>query len=171
MSAFHERARAAFALRHYDAAASACVEALREDPNDAEAHALFAVVLLSMKRVGDATREADAGIAANPALPFAHYVNGWVQRERGLLDDARRSAKEALRLGGVGADLFALLAQIEINAGNATAAYSAARRGLRESPSHPGCTRLQVLALADLNRQPQALSVGNDLLAENPMDP
>jgi len=73
-------------------------QALTEDPDHAEAHALLALCLLGVRRIDAAAHETKLSLAADPLLPLAHYVQGSVLLGQRKLEEAERSFDTLLEL-------------------------------------------------------------------------
>ena len=79
-------------------ALAASAEALRLDPNLAEAHVSRANVLSYTGRIDEAEAEFLRSLALNPALPHAHYFYARHLFSAGRLDEAARHFEETSRL-------------------------------------------------------------------------
>lgn len=73
-------------------------QALGQDPNLAEGHALLAICLLSTKRLHAAAHEAGIALTLEPELPLAHHAVGSVKLAQRRFAEAERAFKTLLDL-------------------------------------------------------------------------
>jgi tetratricopeptide (TPR) repeat protein len=73
-------------------------QALGQDPNLAEGHALLALCLLSIKRLHAAAHEAGISLTLEPELPLAHHAVGSVKMAQRRFVEAERAFKALLDL-------------------------------------------------------------------------
>jgi tetratricopeptide (TPR) repeat protein len=73
-------------------------QALAQDPDHAESHALLALCLLRVRRIDAAAHEARLSLAKDPLLPLAHYVQGSVLLGQRKFAEAERSYDTLLEL-------------------------------------------------------------------------
>lgn len=151
MSVPLDRARAAIALRRWDAALEALDAALSDDHDNPMAHALRAEVFYRQRRYIEAQAAAKEAIRAEPEWGVGYFWLGWSYLSSGPLeppaiDRAREAVEEALRCNPDDPDFWALSAQTALVEGDAREAASHAQTGLENDPDHEGC--LEALAAA-----------------------
>ena len=92
--------RALQQIEHGDSAGA--LETLRtvlsQEPDHAGAHALLAVCLLNLKRLGAAQHEAKTALSLAPELPLAHYASGMIALARQDTDSAEDAFRRAIEL-------------------------------------------------------------------------
>jgi tetratricopeptide (TPR) repeat protein len=153
--------------RHREAAAE-LRQALAEEPNDPQLHALLALCLAEVEALKEATAEARQAIHLGPDVPLAHYAHAKVLLDRNYLDDAQQAIRQAIRLDPHDADHWALAAAISLTRRDWPAALEAAERGLEIDAENVECTNLRAMALVKLGRKEQAGATIDAALAKNP---
>ena len=111
--------------------------ALREEPNDVEAHCVLALALVQQEKLNDAEKAAGDAVHLGPAEPRAHYVMSRVLVERNRLKDATAAINEAIGLDPYDADFHAWLAAIRFDLSDWKGALAAAEKGLKPMPNTP----------------------------------
>jgi chemotaxis protein methyltransferase CheR len=95
-----ERARAAADQGRADAAVELCLQALRDDPLDAEAHLLMAAIEEERGELDAAIAAVRRAVYTAPESPTAHFRLGTLLRRRGDEAAGRRSLATAAELLG-----------------------------------------------------------------------
>lgn len=153
--------------------------ALLADPHDAFALALLANVVAQTaddggaedrvaERLDEAERLAEAGIAADPSLDFAHHARAQVLLSRGRLDDAHNAAVEAVKLDPADASHRRLLAQIAVRSERWNDALARADEALSIDPEDADASSLRAIALTHLGRHDEAREASSKALADEP---
>ena len=93
MSALIERARLLMAQERHPQAAEVLREALADDPEDAEAHALLSWCLVRAKDLPGAEAAAKSAIGLAPDSPFVHFTHALALFEGDRYDDAEGAAE------------------------------------------------------------------------------
>ncbi|KWV47647.1 adenylate cyclase 3 [Bradyrhizobium macuxiense] len=146
--------------------------ALSIDGGDPETMALAAVTSAFM--VGDRECEielVDRAIALNPNSFNAWFCRGWVYKIAGLLEEAVQSFERAMRMSPVDSrlpQLFVGMAQAFIELGRFDETIAAARKTLRQTPSHSAAYRCLASAFAHLGRAAEAREAAACLLEVDP---
>jgi len=81
-----------------DQAIETLKQALGQDPNLAEGHALLAICLIAVKRLHAAAHEAGIALRLQPELPLAHHALGSVKMAQRRFTEAERAFKTLLEL-------------------------------------------------------------------------
>lgn len=145
--------------------------ALAQDPHDADAHALLALVLAEREdRRAEALEEAHAAIGLAPDDPFPHYAEARVHLEAERWDEARRAAEHAIEIDPDDADYYTLLAAAHGGRRRWKEMLEAADEALSIDPGHSGATNLRAHALVHLDRRDEAGRTLQGALARNPDD-
>ena len=87
-----QRAHLLLQQGRYALAEREALGALAEDPDDAEGHAVLALILACQEKLKEASAEAEQAIALQPDEPFCHYVMGVVLLDRNHLEEAAQAA-------------------------------------------------------------------------------
>ena len=143
--------------------------ALGDDPDDAETHALLALVLCDQEgRRTDALQSARAAVGLAPDHPFPHYAEARVHlaAERWLA--AERAAREAVLIDPDSPAHFGALSASYAGRERWTEALEAADKGLEIDPNHDACMNLRAVALVHLGRKDEAGSTLRGALARDP---
>ena len=93
-----ERALLLYEQSKYELAEQEARQALLEDNGDAMAHGVLGLCLCQREQSDEATREAQAGVAAAPDLFFSHFALAHVFYHRNRYADAQKAVEEAIRL-------------------------------------------------------------------------
>lgn len=157
-----QQGRAELAEREYR-------RALLEDPHDADAHALLALVLAEQEtRRAEALDEARAAVGLAPDDPFAHYAESRVHLEAERWDDAQASAEQAIRLDPYDPGNHVVLAAAHLGRRRWQDALNAADAALELEPDHTGAANLRATALTYLGRKDEAGVTMHGALARDP---
>lgn len=170
MSLHLQRARLLFQQNRNELAEAELRQALADDPNASEPHALLALCLLRRKEWEDATREARHAIHLAPDVAYNHYVLACVLSRRHREDEAELAIQEAIRLDPFDADYFALLSSLHFDRSRWADSLAAAEQGLAIEADHVQCTNRRAMALVKLGRQAEAGRTLDVALARAPED-
>jgi TolB-like protein len=146
--------------------------ALSIDDSDPETLANAATVSAFM--VGDCESEiemADRAVALNPNSFWAWHGRGWVYRIAGVPEEAIRSFERAIRMSPVDPLLhrsFIGMAMALIELGRFDEAIVAARKAVRQNPSHSASYRCLACAFAHLGRDAEAREAAAGVLKHDP---
>jgi len=146
--------------------------ALSIDDSDPETLAYAAVASAFM--VGDCESEiemADRAVALNPNSSNAWGCRGWVYKIAGLPEDAIRSFERAIRVSPVDPLLhrtFIGMAMALIELGRFDEAIVAARKAVRQNPTHSAGYRCLACALAHLGRAAEGREAAALVLERDP---
>ena len=163
-----EKALALVNVSRYDLAEQELRAALAQDPHDARAHAVLALVLSQRDQGGQALEEADLAVGLGPDRAFCHYARAAVLRDARKLPEAVRSVEEAIRLEPEDADYHGQLAAIRLDQERWADALAAAEHGLGLDPEHETCLGCRAVALASLGRTAEAEVASGQALAASP---
>lgn len=143
--------------------------ALADDPGDAAAHAMLALLLAEQDgRRDEALREAREAIGLAPDETLPHYAEARVHLEAERWAEAERAARQAVLLAPHDADLHALLAAVHLGGRRWPAALAAAEEALECDPEHVGAANLRASALVHLGRRGEAAAAIQGALARSP---
>lgn len=171
MSAYALRAQQLLRQGRWSEAAEQLRHALAEDPGDAHTLALLALCEANSERPREALAAAEAALAADADLAFAHVAHA-----RALLADhrpteAEAAAQRALALDPHDADHHALLASCLSTRREFAAALAICEAGLAIDAEHDGCNDLRGHCLTQLGRKDEAQDHLARHLARDPDDP
>lgn len=171
MSAHTVRAHQLISQGRWSEAAEQLRQALAQDPGDAYTLALLALCEANAERPREAIAAAQAALAADADLDFAHFAHA-----RALLADhrpveAEAAVRRALAIDPHDADHHALLASCLSVRSEFSAALAAAEAGLAIDPEHAGCNDLRGHCLTQLGRKDEAEAHIARHLARDPDDP
>jgi tetratricopeptide (TPR) repeat protein len=123
-------------------------EALKQDPNSAEAYALQSIVAVVRNEKDAALELADKAVGANPRSAAALMARSYAKQAAFDLDGARGSLEEAVRVDEGNALAWARLAEVQAMFGDRAGSLASARRA---SALDPRSSRAQtVLGFAHL---------------------
>ena len=168
MSALIERARLLMAQERHPQAAEVLREALADDPEDAEAHALLSWCLVRAKDLPGAEAAAKSAIGLAPDSPFVHFTHALALFEGDRYDDAEGAAEAAIALDPTFADAHALVASVRMAKRQWAPALEAAEQALEQDPEHAWATNLRAQALMKLGRSAEARQTMLGSLAQHP---
>ncbi len=144
MSDRYQRAQMLAGTGRMDLAERDLRQMLAEEPRDATAHALLALVILpDSTRLGEATEEAKTGVGIEPDDAFTHYALAQCLFQRGRYAETETAILEALRLEPHDADFYSVLARSRLANEKYQAALDAAEQGLSIDPEHINCANLR----------------------------
>lgn len=170
MGAHFDRALLLYRQERYDDADNEIWQGLKENPGDAHAHALYALIQICRRRLELGTEEAGKAIGLAPHDPFCHYALASVLHARNRFDEALAAVGEAVRLDPHDADVWGLAASIHFARRQWPSALEAANQGLATEPDHKTCNNLRAMALIKLGRRDEAAATLDTVLAESPED-
>ena len=174
MSASLERASALLSHDRYDQAETEARQAVGQNPDDPQGHALLAVALVNQDgeaKQREAVYAAQMAVHLAPAWPWAQYILAYVYRDTGKLREAEAAVKESVRLDASDADAWGLWASLAFGQSRWQEARDLAERGLTVSPDHVGCANLRAMALTKLEQPDAAQSALLSALAKEPENP
>lgn len=164
-----QRAHLLISQNRPDQAADTLRQALAQNPNAAEAHALLALCMVHNRdQWHDATREAEQAIHLAPDLALSHYALAAVLDKRNQLPEALESAEEAIRLDPYSAHHYSLTASVHAQLSQWQNALDVASMGMEVDPDDEGCAAMRSLALERLGRPNDAAREANAAVARNP---
>lgn len=143
--------------------------ALAEDPHDADAHALLALVLAGQEpRRAEALEEARAAVGLAPDDPFPHYAEAHVHIEAERWDEAQRAAEQAIRIDPDDPGHYVVLSAAFLGRRRWREALDAADDALALDATHTGAANLRATALVHLGRKDEAGAALQGALARDP---
>jgi tetratricopeptide (TPR) repeat protein len=143
--------------------------ALSDDPHDALAHALLAMLLADQEpRHADALEEAHAAIGLAPDEAFGHYAEAYVHLQADRWDDAERAARAAILIDPDDPANHTALAAALLGRRRWAESLAAADEALALDPAHATALNLRAQALIHLNRRDEADATLHGALAHDP---
>lgn len=138
-----------FASGHIEGAIDSLRQLLGDDPMHAEAHALLALCLLSMRRAHAAEREADLALSADPHLELAHYAAARVAVARRCFKCAGKHLAQLLDSNPQEAAYHLAYAELCDLTRRQKEQFASLQRAVELAPDDPNC----LAALAGYYRQ------------------
>lgn len=163
-----ERARVWLSQGRHDLAEDELRASLREDPQDALAHALLSLTLVERDRADEGEQEARLAIAGAPDVALCHYALASSLQARGKLRESEAAIGQALQLDPQDADAWALLAASHFGQRRWAMARTMAERALQIDPEHVGALNLRARALAQEGDGGAAESTLAEALSRDP---
>ena len=130
-----QRASAKLATGSVEDAAKDLDQALKANPNDADALALSTIVSVATNRQDAALATAQKAVAANPKSASAQLALSYARQARFDLEGARASLESAVALEPSNALAWARLAEIRSSLGEGAASLEAARKATELEPN------------------------------------
>jgi tetratricopeptide (TPR) repeat protein len=152
----------------YDLAEAELRQALGNDPENAEAHALLALVKIELGQKKEAVEEAEAAVGLDPDDAGKHYFLALVHHRCDRENEAFSAVQEAIRLDPEEAENYALLSSILLSKKKWKDALEASERGLAIDPENIECTNLRAIALVRLGRKSEAGATIEEALRSDP---
>ncbi|TWU60233.1 lipoprotein NlpI [Rubripirellula tenax] len=169
MSDRYQRAQMLAGTGRMDLAENDLRRMLAEEPRDAHAHALLALVILADdSRWDEATEEAKMSVGIEPDSPFTHFAMAQCLLTRNRYPEAETAIFESLRLDPYDADYHAVLSRTRLGQSNYQAALDAAEQGLSVDAEHIDCGNLRAITLERLGRGDEAIAASRANLARDP---
>jgi tetratricopeptide (TPR) repeat protein len=145
--------------------------ALADDPYDADAHALLALVLAEQEpRRAEALMEARTAVHFAPDSLFSHYAEARVHLEAERWDDAQRAAERAIRIDPDNSRPYVVVAASHVHRRQWNEALTAADQALALDPTHTTAANIRATALVHLGRRDEAGAALHGALARDPED-
>lgn len=143
--------------------------ALAEDPHDADAHALLALLLAAQEpRRAEALAAAREAIGLAPDDAFPHYAEAHVHLEAERWDQAQRAAEQAIRIDPDDPGHYVVLSAAFLGRRRWREALDAADDALALDPTHTGAANLRATALVHMGRKAEAGAALQGALARDP---
>ena len=130
-----QRAAVKLAAGNVEDAGKDLDEALKANPNDADALALKTIVSVASNRQDDALATAQKAVAANPKSASAQVALSYARQAKFDLEGARASLETAVTLEPGNALAWARLAEIRSSLGEGSASLAAARKATELEPN------------------------------------
>jgi len=171
VSAFALRAQQLISQARWSEAAEQLRQALAEDPGNAMHLALLALCEANAERPREALAAAEAALAADADLDFAHVAHARALLADHRPNDAEAAARRALALDPHEPDHHALLASCLSTRQQFAEALAACDSGLAIDAEHAGCNDMRGHCLTQLGRKDEAQDHLARHLAREPDDP
>lgn len=143
--------------------------ALVEDPHDAGAHALLALLLADQEaRRDDALAEARAAIGLAPDDAFPHYAEAYVHLQADRWEESERAATTAIHIDPDDPANYAALSAALLGRRRWAEALAAADTGLELDPEYSTLVNLRAQALVQLGRRDEANATLHGALGRDP---
>jgi len=170
-----ERAMVLIQQNRWDMAQKELEQALAQDPEDAQAHAMLSHCYLQNSddtpaKLQRATHEAEEAIRCDAGYPGAHAALARVMLRRNRFPEARTAAAEAIRLRPDESDFYVLAAAVEYAQSKWQDALNLSELALQLDPQDTDANNLRAMALVKLGRRAEAGSTIDETLRRNPDD-
>ena len=165
-----ERARLLYLAGRVRAAANALLEALNENPQNAQARAFLAMCYKVQGRYADADREVMRALADEPNESYPHYVRACLELARGRYAATIESAREAIRLDPNFVSSYIIESEGYVGLALWEEALEPLRRALVQKPEHVPALSALAQVLRRLNRLAEARASIEDALRIEPTD-
>lgn len=157
-----------FGQDRYELAEKEARQALVEDPDDADAHALLSRCLAETGQFDEATAEAKLAIHLDPEDSMNHYALGMVCYERNRFPDAAKSFQESIELDPDDPEGYAMLALVKYRQKDWSGSLAASEEALALDPEHEASSNARSLALLRLGRLDEAAAGMEGQLEQTP---
>jgi len=154
-----------------DDAVALIARSLELEPDRADWHSNFGIVLQDGLRLEEATAAYEQAIALDPEHANAHSNLGVVLRAQGRVDDAEAAYRTAIRIDADHADAHHNLGVLLNDLGRRREAALCFSKVVTLRPRHPEARRLLALAHYTLGDVDKAIAVFDEWLREEPDDP
>jgi predicted TPR repeat methyltransferase len=154
-----------------DDAVALIARSLELEPDRADWHSNFGIVLQDGLRLEEATAAYEQAIALDPEHANAHSNLGVVLRAQGRVADAEAAYRTAIRIDPDHADAHHNLGVLLNGLGRRREAALCFSRVITLRPKHPDARRLLALAHHTLGEVDKATAVFEEWLREEPDDP
>lgn len=168
MSVHLERARLLLAQSRPADAEREALAALALDPANPNALAVLALSRVDQRKPDAALEAATEAVGIAPDHAYFHYVHAFVLHQSHDQRKAFVAVQEALRLDPHDADLFSLLAAIEIARNRWTEALAASEQALAINAEHVEAANFRAMALIGLGRKDEAMQTVDFALQREP---
>jgi tetratricopeptide (TPR) repeat protein len=159
------------ALRQFDQAAAAALEAIRLNPAFADAHNNLGVALRELGRLAEAEAAFRAALQCNPRHADARSNLGAALHRQGRLPEALAVLREAVRLAPSHAQSHNDLGGVLLARGETEEAAGRLREALRLDPTCSDAHNNLGVALRDMGRIDEAMSYFREVLRLKPDSP
>ncbi|GGG52678.1 tetratricopeptide repeat protein [Hymenobacter glacieicola] len=143
---------------------------LRQEPNDALAHAWLGMALLDLGRLPEGQTHIETAIGLAPEFDFAYYLLSLAHQRQQRLPEALTAIEQALALDPTDPNYHHTLGLIRFQRGQWEGALRAAEMGLAYDPEHVDCLGLRGRCLARLGRAQDAADSLETALRHDPDD-
>jgi tetratricopeptide (TPR) repeat protein len=152
-------------------AAALNAQILKDNPNDPDAKSLDGSLKLDQGDVLRAQTELQQVVTQSPDNPVAHFNLGRAYVMRQEWEQARQQFAKAIELRGDYLAAHLAMAQLQASRGDFNASIKAAQLALTVDPNNLGARLIQVAALINLKKYPEAHAMLNALLARRADSP
>lgn len=143
---------------------------LRQEPNDALAHAWLGMALLDLGQLPEGQEHIELAIGLAPEFDFAYYLLSLAHQRQHRLNEAQEAIEEALRLDPTDPNYHHTLGLLRFQRGQWEGALRSAEMGLAYDPEHVDCLGLRGRCLARLGRPQDAAASLETALRYDPDD-
>ena len=151
-------------------AADVCREAIVDDPENDEAHAMLAACLEELGELDEAEDAIRRAIALEPSDADHHRILAEVLVEQRRDNQALSTLKAARELAPDSPCICWRLGEVQLTLGEAPGALRTALAGLALDPSHRGCLLTRARALAQTGQREAAEAEARELIRASPRD-
>jgi tetratricopeptide (TPR) repeat protein len=141
---------------------------LKDNPDDSDAKSLDASLKLDKGDIVRAQTELQQVVTLSPNNPVAHFNLGRAYAMRREWEQARQQFARAIEIRGDYLPAYIAMAQLEAARGDFNAAIKAAQRALAFDPNNLRARLIQVAALINLQKYPDARAMLDALQAAHP---
>lgn len=168
----HARAREAAERGDYAQAFVLAGTLMGDRPNDPASHVLMGDLTLAVGMADRAIEHREKVVAMTPEAPLRHVQLAEAYVHAGRLGDALAHHARALALDARFAPAIAGRAEVYEMQGHFKRAWKTLEPAIARQPANPSLTAVGVRVLMELGRLPEAIALGEQLLAANrPVEP
>ncbi len=143
---------------------------LSQNPNDALAYSMSALVNLGLKKQNKAIDAAQKGISLAPENHFTHYVLSKCYLHQDKYKKAEQAIKSALHLAPNDADYLCQLAAIYNDTKQYDKALTSVNEALEIDPESDNSKRIKAVIFRGMGKYKEADALANEALHRNPED-
>ena len=168
MDYFITRAHLLIEQGKYDLAEQELKNALAQDINSSDAHALLSLCYIRQKRIPEALEEAKTAIGLAPNEDFCHYILAMIYLEEDLLNESEEAIKEAIRLNPYNPEYFNTMGIIYFNRRKMEESLSYFEEALTLDAENVEANNMRARVLVTLGRKEEAANSFQAAFNRNP---
>ncbi len=168
MEYFITRAHLLIEQGKYDLAEKELKNALGQDINNSDAHALLALCYVRQKKMDAALEEAKTAVGLDPNEDFCHYILAVIYLEEDLTEEAEKTILEAIRLNPYNPEYFNTLGIIYFNRRKLEQALAYFEQALALDAENVEANNMRARVLVTLGRKEEAANSFQAAFNRNP---